>query len=159
MPEKNGFLKFWEIAWAKRFKLIALNFMYFIPNIISVILAGLSYNVATSMYFTLSSQERISEVSENASDISSAPGAGFSNELFVKTLLFVVILFTVLPVFAAGPFRSGFAYILRSFTKREPCFLWTDYIGKTRSNLKFSLIASLAHAQLLDGLCHVQPFR
>ena len=134
-PEKKGFFKFWEIAWAKRFRLIALNFMYFIPNLIAAVFAGLSYYIGTSMYFTLSNQNTIRESFTES-----------GTELYIKTLLFVIIFMTVLPVFANGPFQAGFAYILRSFTKREPCFLWTDYISKTRSNLKLSIQASVINA-------------
>lgn len=134
-PEKKGFFKFWEIVWAKRFRLVALNFMYFVPNLIAAAFAGLSYLVGTSLYFTLCSQ---------AAAVESVSEAG--TELYMKSLLFIIIFMTVLPVFAVGPFQSGFTYILRSFTKREPCFLWTDYISKTRSNMKFSIKASVINA-------------
>lgn len=129
-PEKHGFLKFWEIAWAKKYKLIALNFLYFVPNIISVAFAVLSYFLSTSLFYSLSTDKQL-----GASQASS--------EVANKLLFFIVILFTVIPVFAAGPFRAGMEYILRCFTKREPCFLWTEYIGKTRSNLKLSIKACL----------------
>ncbi|MFR1519229.1 MAG: hypothetical protein ACLSVG_10755 [Clostridia bacterium] len=145
-PEKKPFFKFWEIVWLKRFKLIALNFMYFIPNLIAAALAGLSYFTATSLFYTLSNQKTIAESAEAAENTATILGTEFGTELFTKTLLFIVIFFTVLPIFAAGPFQSGMTYILRCFTKREPCFLWTDYTSKTRSNLKLSIQASVINA-------------
>ena len=129
-PEKHGFIKFWEIAWFKKYKLISINFLYFIPNLISVFFAGLSFFVSTSLFYSLSSNTQIGASQE-------------SSEIANKLLFFVVIFFTVIPVFAVGPFQSGMTYILRCFTKREPCFLWTDYIGKTRSNMKLSIQACL----------------
>lgn len=129
-PEKHGFLKFWEIAWFKKYKLIAINFLYFIPNLIAVFFAGLSYLVSTSLFYSLSSKAQVG-VSQSSSEIAN------------KLLFFVVIFFTVIPVFAVGPFQSGMTYILRCFTKREPCFIWTEYIGKTRSNLSLSIKACL----------------
>ena len=145
-PEKKPFFKFWEIVWFKRFKLIALNFMYFIPNLIAAALAGLSYYTATSLFDTLSNQKTIAESAEAAENAATVLGTEFGAELFTKMLLFIVIFFTVLPVFAAGPFQSGMTYILRCFTKREPCFLWSDYISKTRSNLKLSIQAAVINA-------------
>ena len=65
-PEKKPFFKFWEIVWFKRFKLIALNFMYFIPNLIAAALAGLSYYTATSLFYTLSNQKTMAESAEAA---------------------------------------------------------------------------------------------
>ena len=125
-PEKHGFIKFWEIVWFKKYKLVAINFLYFIPNLIAVFFAVLSYFVSTSLFYSLSS---------NASVGSSQA----SSEIANKLLFFVVIFFTVIPVFAVGPFQAGMTYILRCFTKREPCFLWNEYIGKTRSNMKLSI--------------------
>lgn len=129
-PEKHGFFKFWEIAWAKKYKLIGLNFIYFIPNIIAVAFAVLSYFVSTSLFYSLSSDTQLGT-------------SQASSEVATKILFFVTIFFTVIPVFAVGPFRAGMEYILRCFTKREPCFLWSEYIGKTRSNLKLSIKACL----------------
>ena len=145
-PEKKPFFKFWEIVWLKRFKLVALNFMYFIPNLIAAALAGLSYFTATSLFYTLSNQKSIAESAEAAENTATILGTEFGAELFNKMLLFIIIFFTVLPVFAVGPFQSGMTYILRCFTKREPCFLWTDYISKTRSNLKLSIQAAVINA-------------
>ena len=120
--------------------------MYFIPNLIAAALAGLSYYTATSLFYTLSNQKTIAESAEAAENAATVLGTEFGAELFTKMLLFIVIFFTVLPVFAAGPFQSGMTYILRCFTKREPCFLWSDYISKTRSNLKLSIQAAVINA-------------
>lgn len=131
-PEKHGFLKFWEIAWFKRYKLMGLNLLYFIPNLIAVALASLSFMVSISVFQALTGYE-IQQGSDEAG-------------LFMVLLCAVVLFFTVIPVFAVGPFQAGMTYILRCFTKREPCFLWTEYIGKTRSNLKLSIKASIINA-------------
>lgn len=125
-PEKHGFIKFWEIAWFKKYKLTAINFLYFIPNLIAVFFAVLSYFVSTSLFYSLSSNAPVGS-------------SQASSEIATKLLFFIVIFFTVIPVFAVGPFQAGMTYILRCFTKREPCFLWNEYIGKTRSNLKLSI--------------------
>lgn len=145
-PEKHGFLKFWEIVWHKRFNMISLNFIYFIPNIIAAALAALSYFVSQSLFYTLSNAKTIGESNEAISGAADISGIDFGSEIFMKLMVFIIIFFTVIPVFAVGPFQSGMTYILRCFTKREPCFLWTEYIGKTRSNLKLSIQASIINA-------------
>ncbi len=131
-PEKHGFIKFWEIAWFKKYNLIALNLFYFIPNLIALALTVLSFIVSISLFTALTGYNIQAESSEAS--------------LFLVMLCGVAIFFTVIPVFAVGPFQSGMTYILRCFTKREPCFLWTEYIGKTRSNLKLSIKASIINA-------------
>lgn len=131
-PEKHGFLKFWEIVWFKKYGLIGLNLLYFIPNLISVALAVLSFIVSTSVYSSLTNIDVVANLS--------------SSNLFIVLMSGVVMFFTVIPTFAVGPFQAGMTYILRCYTKREPCFLWTEYIGKTRSNLKLSIKASLINA-------------
>ena len=137
----------------KRFKLIALNFIYLIPNLIPIALAGLSFYTGTSLFYTLSNQQSIGEAAQEAA---AALGGQFDSQVFIKLLLLITIFFTVIPVFAAGPFQSGMTYILNCFTKREPCFLWSDYMAKTRSNLKLSIQASIINAVV--GFCIIIDF-
>lgn len=139
-PEKRAFFRFWEIVWVKRFKLLAINFLYFLFNLIPTVLAAAGYLLAVSFYFTLTYGVSVTQVIEESAQPESAQA------MYYMGLFFVTGLFTLIPVFSAGPFRSGLTFITRSFVKREPVFLWTDFIAKTRSNKKLSLQAMLINA-------------
>lgn len=139
-PEKRAFFRFWEIAWLKKYKLMAVNLMYLISNLIPTALAALSYMVAVSLYFTLTSTDKtMGEI------ISGSPEAA---HLYTIGLVFTTMFFTILPVFAVGPTKAGFMYIIKSFVKREPCFIWYDFTTKTRSNAKLATKACLINAFL-----------
>ena len=139
-PQKRAFFRFWEQVWQKRFKLMGLNLMYFISNLIPMVLAALSYFMAVSLYFTLSSEQSLVDYLTND------PNSANHWSMFLLGLFFVVGICTVIPVFSAGPFQAGFMYIIRSFVRREPVFLWNDYISKAKSNLKLSLKVCLINA-------------
>ncbi len=141
-PEKKPFFKFWEIAWNKRFKLIGINAIYFLCNLLSTAIAGAGYILAVSFYCTLSKGVSVWQVIAGSADPAGA------EVMYYLGLAFVTILFNVIPVFSAGPFRAGLTYIVRAFVKREPVFLWHDYITKTRSNLKLSIQAMLINGFL-----------
>ena len=136
-PEKRPFFKFWEIAWNKRFKLMGISFIYFICNLIPTAIAGAGYMLAVSFYYTLARGISVWTVIEQSERPAQA------QVMYFMGLAFVMIFFNVIPVFSAGPFRSGLTFITRAFVKREPVFLWHDYITKTRSNLSLSIKAML----------------
>lgn len=141
-PEKRAFFRFWEIAWLKRFKLIAINFLYFICNLIPTALTAASYIVAVAFYFTVTHGISVTEAIAGSKNPSSAW------MMFFMGLFFVTGMFTLVPIFSAGPFYAGLTYITRSFVKREPVFLWTDYTAKARSNRALSIKAMLINALL-----------
>ncbi|MBE7066672.1 MAG: hypothetical protein E7385_03870 [Ruminococcaceae bacterium] len=140
-PEKRAFFRFWEIFWLKKYKMMAVNLMYFVANLIPMALAAFSYVLAVSMYFTLTStsEKTVGEI------ISSSPEAA---QLYTMGLIFVTLFFTIIPVYAMGPCKAGFMYIIKSFVKREPCFIWYDFMTKTRSNANLAIKASLINGFL-----------
>lgn len=136
-PEKRAFFRFWEIAWNKRFKLIGINFIYFVCNLLSTAIAAAGYMLAVSFYYTLSRGISVWKA------IGESEHPDQAMVMYYMGLAFVTIFMNVIPVFSAGPFRSGLTFITRAFVRREPVFLWHDYISKTRSNLGLSIKAML----------------
>ncbi len=139
-PEKRAFFRFWEIAWFKRFKLMAINLLYLMTNLIPILLAAASYIVSVAFYFTLTHGVSVTQaIKESARP----DGAQW---LFLAGLFFVTGLFTLVPIFSSGPCYAGLTFITRSFVKREPVFLWTDFRGKTRSNRSLATKVMLINA-------------
>ncbi len=139
-PEKRAFFRFWEIAWFKRYKLMAINLLYFVTNLIPAVLAAAGYIVAVAFYFTLTHGVSVTQAIEQSAR---PDGAKW---LFLAGLFFVTGLFTLVPIFSSGPCYAGLTFITRSFVKREPVFLWTDFKGKTRSNRSLAIKVMLINA-------------
>lgn len=141
-PEKRAFFRFWEIAWFKRYKLMAINLLYVLTNLIPIVLAAASYVVSVAFYFTLTYGVSVTQAIEQSAK---SDGAKW---FFLAGLFFVTGLFTLVPIFSSGPCYAGLTFITRSFVKREPVFLWTDFRGKTRSNRSLAIKVMLINAFL-----------
>lgn len=139
-PEKRAFFRFWEIAWFKRYKLMAINLLYVLTNLIPIVLAAASYIVSVAFYFTVTYGISVTQAIEQSAR---PEGAKW---LFLAGLFFVTALFTLVPIFSSGPCYAGLTFITRSFVKREPVFLWTDFRGKTRSNRSLAIKVMLINA-------------
>lgn len=136
-PKKPAVVRFFMTLWNKKYGIIGVNFFYVFCNILTVALVALLFNGCISLYNVFNPDARLLET------IASSDGA---NDLYFKLMFFFTILFTSVPVFAFGPFQAGFTFILKSFVKEEPCFLWHDYITKTRSNFGVALKTSVINA-------------
>lgn len=88
-------------------------------------------------------------------------GSAANADIFYISMAFMVILFTSIPIFSMGPFQAGFSYLLKSFVREEPVFLWTDFTTKTRSNKKLSIKVSIINGVigfllLLDAVVYMR---
>ena len=127
---KPPFIRFFIVLWNKRNKLLGINFINFLFSIPAAAVALLSYVGCFALYDMFDTSIDLSAYfTENQT----------ASDLYFKTMLFFVIFFTCIPVFSSGPFYAGFTFMIKSFYKEEPVFLWHDYITKTRSNLGISL--------------------
>lgn len=130
--QKRGFFRFFEILWRKKFKLIGLNLIYVLMNIVPVLLVCAVFMFGVSLY---GAYQDVNWIKIFFTD-------GWSS-IYFKIMIFTVIFLTSVPLYAIGPLQAGFTYILKSFVKEEPCFLWHDYITKARSNRKLAWKVSL----------------
>ena len=127
---KPGFIRFFIVLWNKRNKILGINFLNFLFGIPAFIIAGLVFAGSVAFY-------DVFDQTVNISEMISQPG--IENEFYFRFILFAAMLLTCIPVFSSGPLYAGFTYIIKSFYKEEPVFLWHDYITKTRTNLNLGL--------------------
>ncbi|MBP1587944.1 MAG: hypothetical protein ILO53_06050 [Clostridia bacterium] len=127
---KPPFIRFFIVLWNKLSKLSGINFIYFLTCIIMIAIAGAAFAGVVALYDSFDTSVNVGQV------ISENPAA---RDIYYKAILFFVIFFTSIPVFSSGPFYAGFTFIIKSFYKEEPVFLWHDFITKTRSNLGLGL--------------------
>ncbi len=138
VPPKRAFFRFWELVWRKRYKMMGANLLYTAFNLVAIFLVGCIFYVAVSLYHAMGG--------EGTTLLAFLEGQDVLQDFLFRCLTFFVVFFTSMPIFAIGPFRAGFAYILKSYVKEEPVFLWTDFSTKARSNKKLSIQVCLINA-------------
>lgn len=131
--QKRPFFRFFEVLWRKKYKLIGINLIYVLMNFVSVLLVCGVFYGAVGLYGTFCG---------DSNWVADFFATGQSS-LYFKFMLFFAVFLTSVPLYAVGPLQAGFTFIMKSFVKEEPCFLWHDYISKARSNRKLAWQVSL----------------
>ena len=149
-PPKRAFFRYIELFWRKRFKLIGTNVLYVIFNILMTALVIAIMYILSSLSLTITGTTNIGEWMSDQ----------LNADTFYRVILIGAMMFTCIPIFATGPFQAGFTYLLKSFVKEEPVFLWTDFSTKARSNKKLSLKVGLINGiigflLILDAVVYV----
>ena len=146
---ENGFIRYWQMLWEKRWRLIRTNLLYvaFTILFLAIILALFYY--LSAMVFSLSGVS-VGDVFVDDS----------YSGVFLRIIILCGLYFTCIPVFAIGPVRAGYEYLIKSYVKGEPTFLWTDFSTKIRSNRKLGLQAGLINGLagfllLLDAVVYL----
>ncbi len=111
--QKKGLALFGQLLWRKLWKYMKLSMLYFfvcLPTMLVLTIFGM---------FAFSGQAAANP--ENA--------YGW----FVSSLM--LAMFSTI-FFAGSPAHAGFTYILRNFVRQEHAWLWSDFWGRTKQNLK-----------------------
>jgi len=138
---KPAFIRFFIILWRKRNHLLGINSIYVLFSILIPIIAVLAFAGCAALYDAFNPDAGFGKlISENEA----------ASTIYFKVMIFFAVFFTSIPVFSAGPFQAGFTYILKSFYKEEPVFLFHDFISKAKSNLSLSIKTCLIN--LFAGL-------
>ncbi len=123
---KPGFIRFFIVVANKFNKLVGINFLNFLFGIPAFILAVFLFGGAVALY-------DVFDQSVNISEMIAAQGS-IQSEFYFRMMMLVAMFLTCIPIFAFGPSYAGFTYILKSFYKEEPVFLWHDFKTKARTN-------------------------
>ena len=133
---KPAFIRFFIILWRKKSALAAVNSLYVLFSCIITLLAAAAFGGCVALYDAFSVSSNIGQaISENA-DVS---------DLYFRIMAVFAIFFTSIPVFSSGPLQAGFTYIIKSFYKEEPVFIWHDFISKAKSNFSLALKTGLVN--------------
>ncbi len=133
-PKKPAFIRFFITLWNKKYSLLGLNLLYVLFNLLTVAFIALLFSGCISLYGMVHPSSKLLEI------LYTQDGP---RDLYFKFMMFFIILFTSVPVFTSGPIQAGFTFILKSYVKEEPCFLWHDFITKARSNFGIALKTSV----------------
>lgn len=125
--EKRGIFAFIDIIIRKFLPLINVNFLYLVFS--------LPY-IALLFWFSPINATSISLLSPAAAETI----ATFSRENAILIDLILRFLFAMLicVLWGTGPASAGIAYILRNYSRGEFAWVWADFIGTIRENLKQS---------------------
>ncbi|MCR5056516.1 MAG: hypothetical protein K6B54_06360 [Clostridia bacterium] len=123
---KPGFIRFFIVLANKFNKLAGINFINFLFGIPAFIIVALLFGGAVALY-------DVFDQSVNLSEMIAVQGS-IQSEFYFRMMMLTSMFLTCIPIFAFGPAYAGFTYILKSFYKEEPVFLWHDFRTKARTN-------------------------
>ena len=121
-PEKRRFFLFFELFFGKIFKLVTVNFIYFITLLPLII--GLSYTIV------------INPLIQAPADILKY------NPIFIVPSIPGGILLAV-SLFITGPATAGFTYVIRNMQRREHTWIFTDFFKQFKKNYKQGLLMGI----------------
>ena len=133
----NAFVRYWQLMWEKRWKLMNANLLYAAFSILPLAM------VIALMYMLSSWMLAIT-----GTDLETLLGADASFDTLLRIIVLAALITTINPLFAVGPVQAGFTYIIKSLVKGEPVFLWTDFSTKMRSNRKLGFITCIINGIL-----------
>lgn len=128
-PEKRRFFLFFEIFFDKFFKLVQLNFVYFVCLI--PLFMGMYYSAV------------INPLIEGWGDI-----LKYNIIVFTPTKLGTCLL--IASVFITGPATAGFTYVIRNMQRREHTWGISDFFKYFGKNYKQGIIVSI-----MDMVCYI----
>ncbi|MBE7056727.1 MAG: hypothetical protein E7388_04720 [Ruminococcaceae bacterium] len=148
-PQKRAFFRYIEMLWAKRFKILQGNLLYFGFNLIVLLIT------LVLMYFMFSLA-----VTMRGMDFNEWGAQDLNIDTFYRIVLTFAFMCTSVPIFALGPVRAGLNFLSKSYVKGEPVFTWTDFSTKMRSNRKLGLKVGLINGLvgfflLLDAVVYL----
>lgn len=128
-PRKKGVFLFFELLGRKFFKLMQAMWICGILSIPYLVLMFLFIVGVFGGYFL----EAINNITNlNSTDVSTL--------MILLCGFFTVIIYTL---WGSGPASAGFAYVTRCFTREEHSWILSDFLKKTKENLKQSLMLVL----------------
>ncbi len=126
-PEKNVFLVFFGVYTRKFYKLLQLNLIHFLCSFPAILIALLiSANFLGSLF----------------------ESKNYPVHIWLSFAAFMVSFNLI----AAGPFQSGFTYVLRNFSREEHAFVWHDYLQIAKKNLRQSLIITVINLAVFSAI-------
>ncbi len=125
--EKRGLFAFFDVVFRKFIPLMNVNFLYLVFSLPYILFLFWFSPINASSIATFSP--------EVAASI-----AAFSPRTLMLTDMLLRFIFALLVcvLWGSGPASAGIAYILRNYSRREFAWVWADFIGTIRENLKQS---------------------
>ncbi len=150
-PEKGPVAEFFSILGSKFWKLIIVNLMMILFNIVGLAAAFFFSGWVVQLFlpgFTFNRMLSFVEVLgiEFAEGVTAAD---YASHLFTGNSLTFLFTFVGFQYFVLGPVYAGITLILRNFSRRTPVFMWMDFKETALKNWKQSLIHSVISTLLL----------
>lgn len=161
-PEPDGkftLLKFFRLTGRKFWRICALNLFFVLTNILLIFVL-----IYFAGYGNVTRAAPISNywfgVINGASKFVSNPAMSLLEGIcgatvpasYPTTLSYIFLAIAALTIFTFGPANTGMAYILRNYTREEPCDLWHDYWHTIKKNLGASVLLGVIDSILLFAM-------
>lgn len=137
VPKKKGIFLFIEIFLRKFWNIIHANVLYFTASILFLLLLYIIAPVSSSSIDKLA-QQMYTEGADMA--------AITANLQVTFRTAFAVMLFSL---WGCAPMATGYAYIMRCYTREQHAWVWSDFVEKVKSNFKQSIVVFIADIVVL----------
>ena len=127
--EKRGFLAFMTIIFRKFLPLININFLFLVFSLPYILLL---------FWFSPINATSISQWSGDMAGLLAAMPV--KSAFLVDIMLRFMFAMLVCVLWGTGPASAGISYILRNYSRGEFAWVWADFIGTIKENIKQSLI-------------------
>ncbi len=114
-PEKRRFFQFFELYFSRFFKLLWLNFIFFVCLL--PLILGVYYSVIINPLMT------------SWGDILKYPPIIFTPSIAGSVLILVSVFFT-------GPATAGFSYVIRNMSRKEHSWVFSDFFEHFKKNFR-----------------------
>lgn len=136
-PKKKGIFLFFEIYFRKFWNIIHANALYFTASILFVMLLYVFAPISSSSIDSLAQQ-----MYTEGADIEA-----INANLQVTLRSFFAV--TMFGLWGCAPMATGYAYILRCYTREQHAWVWSDFVEKVKSNFKQSIVVFVADIAVL----------
>jgi uncharacterized membrane protein YesL len=158
-PPKGPFATFFAILSRKFWKITAINMMYVlfsIPTLLVALLLGSYIFPEIIPLLKLEVLEKIfsangvlapSTVDENTKAIAEAANTLTPKELgallYVEISIVLSMLLVGIQMIVLGPVHAGITHLFRNYAREEHAFIWGDFKDTVRNKWKISLVISI----------------
>ncbi len=157
-PQKGPVADFFSIVGSKFWKLVVINLMMLVFNLLAIAVSFFLSGWITQLFFPGFTPQNFLEMIQNLGlDFADGITAqDYASHLYTSSIFCFMFSFVGLQFFVVGPCQAGFTYLMRNYSRHEPVFLWMDFRDTALANWKQSLLHSLISGVLFVvlGIAH-----
>lgn len=147
-PQLRSFFRFFDVFFRKFWHIIRLNLIYALTMLPTFVIVFLLAGLVADTFFAMEKvQNLLQSMARQGAEYLNDPQTfeyEFSRLIVTFDLsirFFIAFTFTIF--WGMGPASAGFHRVLRSFSKEEHAWVWSDFKDAVKDNLKQALIVYL----------------
>ncbi len=143
-PQKGPVADFFSIVGSKFWKLVVINLMMLVFNLLAIVLSFFVTGWITQLFFPGFTPQNFLDMVQGLG-LEFAEGItaqDYATHLYTSLVICFMFTYVGLQFFVIGPCQAGFTYLMRNYSRHEPVFVWMDFRDTALANWKQSLAHS-----------------